>query len=289
MKKIVIDTNILLGFYDTHKESIKVLKQLESNSSYILWPNLVFDEFRRNKNDLLDRVISDFTNNKPKKHRSSALIQSLQLCNELESLWKKYQKKFDAVAKELKKIMKESESDVVFQTIDKLYKSSSVEIISYDDDIINKAQKRHLLGNPPGTNVTNICDETIWETLLEKSSHDIVLITRDKSFLHNSDMLTQEYNELTEKKLIKITEKITDALILIGKEPSEEVIAIENEQVERIHKVEEAFVSSQISSIGMVSSTGVTTGGETGKYYNPNLFNYPYIDQLPFDFPEKSG
>ena len=142
MKKIVIDTNILLGFYDTHKESIKVLKQLESNSSYILWPNLVFDEFRRNKNGLLDRVINDFTKNKPNKHHSSALIQSLQLYRDLESSWKKYLLKFDSVAKELRKIMRESGKDIVYQTIVKLYKSSSVEIISYDDKIIEKAQKK---------------------------------------------------------------------------------------------------------------------------------------------------
>ena len=82
--KIVIDTNVLLDFYDTHNESFEVLKQLKDNLSFLLWPSLIYDEFCRNKNTLLDRVISNFCKSRPRKHYSSAMTKKLVAHKQLE-------------------------------------------------------------------------------------------------------------------------------------------------------------------------------------------------------------
>jgi predicted nucleic acid-binding protein len=49
MPKIFIDTNVLLDFYESRKESLKILLELQHHSDSIVFPSLVYDEFLRNR------------------------------------------------------------------------------------------------------------------------------------------------------------------------------------------------------------------------------------------------
>jgi len=166
MIKIVIDTNVFLDFYDTHTESIKVLEELKKNASNVVLPKLVYEEFLRSKNRLIDSVISNFEKSKPKKHYSSAMIQNLPIFKELENAWDNYSNYHGNVVKELRDMKNNQEQDVVFKYVEDMFRSNEVEKIEYDDSIIEKAKRRHILGHPPGTDEKTIGDEVIWETIL---------------------------------------------------------------------------------------------------------------------------
>ena len=53
----------------------------------------------------------------------------------------------------MEEIKEDSKQDDVFLELSKLYKSEKIEIYEHDNSIIHKAQTRHLLGQPPGTDV----------------------------------------------------------------------------------------------------------------------------------------
>ncbi|MBN2325109.1 MAG: DUF4935 domain-containing protein [Spirochaetes bacterium] len=239
MKKIVIDTNVFLAFYESaNSDTLGILTQIESFKSHLLLPNLIYDEFLRNRNRLLDEVIGFFK--KPVSFHHSALVQSLDGYKSLKGANDNYYRKCKKIIPELLNIKKNPEKDVVFSIVTKIFESEDVEIIKYNDSIISKARKRHWLGNPPGTSKTNICDEIIWETVLAKSKHDIIIVARDGSYLDNQYFLNKEYTKGKTKErsreIIDITEKTSDAFKIIGEKPSPEIEKIEREQIEYFYE-----------------------------------------------------
>ncbi len=273
MKKIVIDTNIFLNFYDTNIETHKVLKELQKYTTYLLLPNLVIEEFLRNKNRLLDNLIQLYKkpDEKPKSFHNSALIQSLSEYESLVKAKNNYFKQIDKIRSKLNEIRQNPNKDTLYLTVSEIFNSNDVEILEYDDEIISKAHQRSLLGNPPGSDQDKIGDEVIWETLLMKSKSDIIIVTRDKSYLNNIDLLKKEYNKEQSRHLIDITEKISDAIKLIGVEPPEEIIELENDQIDYIHERQERLMPSSITPISSIF------GDLTKEDYNlyKSFFKYP--------------
>jgi hypothetical protein len=113
----------------------------------------------------------------------------------------------------------------------------NVEKLRITDNIIERARKRHLLGNPPGSDKVTICDEVIWESILENIRYDIVIVTNDKSFLNNKNFLEDEIAQ-KDYKLLEITNSITEAIKLIGAEPSQELEQLEKETKEELEAIQ---------------------------------------------------
>lgn len=88
--------------------------------------------------------------------------------------------------------------------------TSYIEIQELKKSIAEKAKKRKLLGNPPTSrDKTSIGDEVIWESHISKC--DIVIVSRDKTYTRNNDLLKTEFTNKTGNQLLHITDKITSA------------------------------------------------------------------------------
>jgi hypothetical protein len=134
----------------------------------------------------------------------------------------------------LEEIKEDSKQDDVFLELSKLYKSEEIEIYEHDDSIIQKARRRHLLGQPPGTDKIKICDEVIWETLLARIDDDLIIVTRDSTYKDNYYYLSQEYEKRTGKKLVEVTDRISEGIKLLGEEVHQDIVDLEDKQIEDI-------------------------------------------------------
>ncbi len=54
MTKIFIDTNLFLGLYWSDEDTGQIFGDIEALKPYLLFPDLVFDEFLRNRDRILD-------------------------------------------------------------------------------------------------------------------------------------------------------------------------------------------------------------------------------------------
>ena len=203
MPKIFIDTNVFLDFYRAKKDSLEILRELYQHSGSIVFPSLVYDEFLRNRVKIIEQVINSLRNEKP-KYFTSAIVEGLEVFEDLKRFREEHKKYLDITISKLEEIKEDSKQDDVFLELSKLYKSEKIEIYEHDNSIIDKAQRRHLLGAPPGTDKIKICDEVIWETLLARMNDDILIVSRDSTYKDNYNILSMEFKENTGKNLIEI-------------------------------------------------------------------------------------
>jgi hypothetical protein len=84
------------------------------------------------------------------------------------------------------------------------------------DQFIESAKKRKVLGKPPiSKEKYSIGDELIWETLVGCVKNDLIIVSRDRTFLNNIPILKEEYRSRTGRELT-ITDSVTDALGKVG-------------------------------------------------------------------------
>jgi len=233
MPKIFIDTNVFLDFYRAKKDSLEILRELYQHSGSIVFPSLVYDEFLRNRVKIIEQVINSLRNEKP-KYFTSAIVEGLEVFEDLKRSREEHKKYLDITISKLDEIKEDSKQDDVFLELTKLYKSEKIEIYEHDNSIIHRAQKRHLLGQPPGTDKIKICDEVIWETILARIDDDIIIVSRDGTYKENHQYLSHEYEERTDKKLLKITDKISEGIKLLGETVPQEIIELEDKQVDAL-------------------------------------------------------
>lgn len=233
MPKIFIDTNVFLDFYRAKKDTLEVLRGLHQHSGSIVFPSLVYDEFLRNRVKIIEQVINSLRNEKP-KYFTSAIVEGLEVFEDLKRSREEHKKYLDITISKLEEIQRDSKQDDVFLELSKLYKSEKIEIYEHDNSIIHKAQTRHLLGQPPGTDKIKICDEVIWETILARIDDDIIIVSRDGTYKENHQYLSHEYEKRTDKNLLKITDKITVGIELLGEEVPPEIVELEDKQMEDI-------------------------------------------------------
>jgi predicted nucleic acid-binding protein len=272
MPKIFIDTNIFLDFYRAKKDSLGILRELYQHSGSIVFPSLVYDEFLRNRVKIIEQVINSLRNEKP-KYFTSAIVEGLEVFEDLKKSRDEHRKYLDITISKLEEIKEDSKQDDVFLELSKLYKSEKIEIYEHDDSIIHKAQRRHLLGQPPGTDKVKICDEVIWETILARIDDDIIIVSRDGTYKENHQYLSHEYEEKTDKKLLKITDKISEGIKLLGETVPPEIIELEGKQIDALTR--EKFLDDLLDAewIGFSSSIKAKSGG-----WDPDLSKYEWLE-----------
>ena len=166
----------------------------------------------------------------------------------------------------MEEIKEDSKQDEVFLELSKLYKSEKIEIYEHDDSIIQKAQRRHLLGSPPGTDKIKICDEVIWETLLARMDDDLIIVSRDGTYKDNHYYLSREYERKIDKKLLKVTDRISEGIKLIGETVSQEIADLEDKQIDDL-------IWDEVSD-GWAGFTKTIKGRSGG--WDPNLLEYEW-------------
>ncbi len=129
------------------------------------------------------------------------------------------------------------------------------------DTIINKAIKRKYIGNPPVSNKYTCGDEIIWETILEYCTNDLIIVTRDSTFEENFAFLKEEYKLKTGKDL-EIVNFISDAIRLLGNEPSLELEVAENSILVENKNLNDEFLQDRSYWVNIIYSALLFLGGE---------------------------
>lgn len=203
---VFIDTNILIALYRLSSEDLEGFKKiyvlLENKKINILLTKQVKNEFFRIRDDVIFEAIKKFKEqslklNVPAIFRADEEFESLKLLKD------KYNKQHQNLLRKIETENQESslQADEVVHYI--INKSNCLEIT---DDIFNKAQKRHALGNPPGKNNT-LGDQVNWEILLENNSiEDLHLISADGDYFHGNTSEIKRFlkNEWLDKKNTQI-------------------------------------------------------------------------------------
>lgn len=231
MKKLFIDTNIFLDFYRSNTEKLKVLDELKKNAAHIVFPRQVYNEYKRNRVLMLENILSSIKNSAPKTGFSSSVISDFDEYKEMNRLIKEHGEKSKELQNKIKEMIEEPQKDLVFVKVEEIINLEGVTILEVTDSHIEKARKRQLLGNPPGSEKFCIGDEIIWECILSGVEDDIVIVSRDNTYVKNSYIIKEEFKDKTGKELLGITDKITDALKTIGETPDEDITKIEKQQM----------------------------------------------------------
>ena len=89
------------------------------------------------------------------------------------------------------------------------------------------------MGDPPTSpDKHTVGDEVIWETLLALCGNDLIIVSRDRTFLDNESLLRSEFNIDGKRRLLAVTDRLGHALELAGK-PSIPIEKAEKEQIQR--------------------------------------------------------
>lgn len=198
MRKLFIDANIYLGFYNTNAPEFKrLLKSLVEVAEKIIVTQQIVDEVCRNKLNVFKDSISNYI--------EQSTVHSLRLPEHLDNAedkklnaWNKKREKELANIKEsneeLKTILKN-----IFEAIGKSTDTVSNELLTIFRQPLNaskeafqKAVQRKQIGNPPGKPNDPLGDQLSWEILLEhlEGVTELYIVTNDTDY-------TSSYNDLT--------------------------------------------------------------------------------------------
>ena len=226
MYKIFVDTNVILEFYRL-KDKINVkniLEEIKKYKKYFISTEQFKDEFLRSRNS----VMTDFIKEISLKHnvRNDSFIATLKIYPKYKKIIKDANKCTDELIEEINELIENPENDLVY----KIFLELSEKSYKRTDEIVEKARKRKLIGNPPMSNKDTCGDEIIWETILENCNDDLVIVSKDKTFSSNYSFLRKEFKD-RKGKAFKAVETISEAIKINKEQPSTELENVESDLI----------------------------------------------------------
>jgi hypothetical protein len=230
MVRICIDTNRFIDLYETDEDVSEIYSDIRKARSHLVLPDIISDEFLRNRGRILDRRMKDLKNTTiPDIRWPFFLLQTRSL-----PLWQQrydeYNQAVLSVLSDIEMMIADVERDPIASAFVGLMRDPEVTVLSRTDLDIERAHRRKLIGNPPKSDDTpTIGDELIWEMILAHVRDDLVLVTRDYTYRNHVTFLASEYREKTGEQLY-ITEYISDGLQRVGEQPSESLLRFEGKK-----------------------------------------------------------
>lgn len=227
MYKIFIDTNIILDFYRiNNKNSInEILKEIKKYKKYFISTKQSQDEFLRNR----DRTITDFIEVLRKQKYTvhvNNVIATLNSYGEYRDSIIKANNNIRKIIDEMNTLIENPDRDLIY----KIYLDLNEIAYSRTNEIIERAQKRKIIGNPPSSKKETCGDEIIWETLLEYCNEDLIIVSRDSTFKENYNFLKSEF-EKNKNRTLKVVDSITKAIELNEEHPPKELELVESDLI----------------------------------------------------------
>lgn len=211
MAVIYIDTNVFLDFYQASTDRLAVFEDILGRSKSVLLTQQTVNEFRRNRIARLTTLADHIKKGPHPQLYTTAVVQALPGFNEWVKARDSAKKAAQDIASELNSWVLKEESDPVLVAFEKLV--TSAKVVGFDDELIERAHRRKLLGQPPTSpDKHTVGDELIWESLLTWKDDDLVVVTRDRSFLDNRAILRREFETTSGKKLIELTDSLATGL-----------------------------------------------------------------------------
>lgn len=234
--KILIDTNIYLDFYRSRTNALKLLDVLSEHYNKIILTDQIIQEFHRSRETVIKAVKSKFEKESALEDYSSSYLQNLKEFADLVVLQKQYRAKRNEVIAALDSIIQSPAGDPVASAFSDFANHAMRKNTVYNtsDTVIQKAQKRKLIGNPPVSDKYSIGDEINWEIILENINEDIIIVGRDKTYTDNFSFLKIDFHKHTGHLIAKLTGNIIEALDAAGVETSDELKTAEKVMIEDI-------------------------------------------------------
>lgn len=230
---VFVDTSVLLRIYESPQPNLLGdLRELSKHPDRVITTFVVRDEFMRNRHRVMNRLadtlskltepkIVDFARQWPEgKAFHEATEHSSKAMKALIEKWKETMEnpaKNDAVWSEVHKLL-DAKSDLSLSASSEDAKS-----------IIDRAQLRRALGNPPGSDAAaTLGDAANWEWCLEmcrRRKANLVVLTADgdygserrgDDYLPNMLLYDEFQRTVGTTRLLAITTRTTKALELIG-------------------------------------------------------------------------
>lgn len=258
MYKIFIDTNIILDFYRINNQDsiIKILKEIKKYKKYFISTKQSQDEFLRNR----DRTITDFAEELKKQNYK---VHANNVIATLNS-YAEYRDSIINANNNTRKIIEEMNNLIENPDIDLIYKIYlNLNEITYirTDKIIENAQKRKIIGNPPTSKKETCGDEIIWETLLEYCDDDLIIVSRDATFKTNYSFLRDEFKKERNRDL-KVVDSITKAIELNEEHPPKELELVESDMIVESNLQEYGQIQDDSNWANIVYNTLVSLNNE---------------------------
>jgi len=227
MTRIYIDTNVFLDFYQSAKYRMAIFQELLARADCIVVPEQTVREFRRNRAARLIKLAELVEESSKINVHTAAIVREMPAFKEWKAARDATKMHARAIVTQLRNWAKDEASDPVYQQFENLYRQGTT--MSTPADALGKAQQRKLLGDPPTSpGKHTVGDEIIWETLLAVCNDDLIVVSRDRTFLDNESILRGEFNVEGKRHLLVVTDSLSEALKLVGK-PSKEITAAETE------------------------------------------------------------
>lgn len=210
---IFIDTNILLDFYRYPRGSavLPVLDHIDKNHDKIITSTQIEMEYKKNRQRVILGSMSEMKGPKWDSHKLPVILSDTQAAQSIESDKKDIEKQSRILKRKIESVLKSpSRNDVVFKTLQKLFKSDSDLNLKRPNQlrfkIRNLARKRFVLGYPPRKDSDiSIGDAINWEWLIhcaQQKNTDVVIVSRDSDYGCKSgdqpiinDWLAQEFKQ----------------------------------------------------------------------------------------------
>jgi predicted nucleic acid-binding protein len=229
MTKIFLDTNLFLALYETDGDIREIFGDLHAIRSHLVFPEQVRDEFVRNRDRALESQVRQVKAQCVTLPPPTSLIAEIGGSALLQQLAEDYNRSVQELAAGIRQLIIDPARDPVFSALAQLYGDPAVTTLRRTPAIVDRAHQRKLIGNPPKSERKNtIGDELIWEMLLADTGDDLILVTRDSTFINHVTFLADEYAEATGRTLL-ITDHISAALAELGTEPSPALLRFEGE------------------------------------------------------------
>lgn len=225
MPSIYIDTNIYLGFYESSEDRLVVFKEILERADSILLTQQTIDEFLRNRISCLLKLTQDIKRVSSVSMHTTAVVQSLPSFAKWKAAKESAEQAARDISKEISSWTEDDARDAVLAEFLKL--ADKAVTLPSTEEFIHKAQQRKILGQPPTSpDKHTLGDELIWESILQGAKDDLIVVTRDRSFITNRTLLAAEFKRRTTKTLLLVTTSLTSALEMVG-QGSEKVKAAE--------------------------------------------------------------
>jgi predicted nucleic acid-binding protein len=248
--KVLIDTNVFQYLYTTHREKVAIFDDIKKIESHIFLPEQIIDEFYRNRDTRLSDISATITGLKFKIDGLSSFVCEFQEFEELNQKGRECEDIKKEIIKKIAEIKENPDLDPILIKFKELCGNSNILRADISDEIINKANNRHLRGNPPKSEKSNsIGDEIIWELVLSYVQDDLIIVSEDGTYKKFNTFLKKEFSEKTGKSLI-ITEKLGDAIKILGQNPSEATEKFDDDNQIRLENIRKAieYATKTISS-----------------------------------------
>ncbi|MBN8667354.1 MAG: DUF4935 domain-containing protein [Chitinophagales bacterium] len=227
VRKIFIDTNIYLGFYNSNKpEFKKLLSSLVELSGKIIITSQIIDEINRNKLSVFINSIENYT--KQVGFVRTFLPEHLDDDhNPKLSKWNKKRKKIEADLEDLNEELKDISTNTlkeISQSNDKVSRNLEVVFknpLKTSKKIYDDAQKRKQVGTPPGKFNDPVGDQINWLQILGNSKNitKLWIVSTDQDFFNSygdsiflNPLLYKELKEINPEIEVSVYTKLSEAL-----------------------------------------------------------------------------